>query len=331
MARKKIPPPGPLERLQRVLQTRPGRMLLRVGVASLVFLGAGLVVRQARAQAYQLEGYRISPATIRFAALPRWADVKIQRLLSPAGITRYAGDFSVSVYDPDAHGVLVERLERHPFVRRVREVRVVYPNEAVVDVVLRVPVAKVKFQVRQGGKKATATALLSDDGCLLAPRAYATYLRGLRRPLPRAVGIRTRPPLRLRGGTWRLAVGVPWDDKDDRVAESLAAAELADRIFRDFRGRVVVQEIDVSRFHPDGRHRDQYSEVRLKALCPPDARGGSRVLRTIEWGRTEKAGRPVVGEDTTETKLQRLHAQLTRSPVPRPIDVRWWDAGIAHR
>ena len=325
---RKAPPPGALERLRDLLQSRSGRLLARMGVASLIFLAVGMIVRQARAQAYQLPGYRITAASIQFAGLPRWADAPIARALRPAGIQRHAGRFSVSVYDPDAEGLLVERVERHPLVRRVKEVRVKYPNEAHVDVELRVPVAAVSFRTKRKGKRGTVRALLSSDGCLLDPRPYNTYLRGLQRELPKLVGVRTRPPLsRDRRGRWQLAVGVPWDDEDDRVAEGLAAAQLAERIFKEFRGRVIVKEIDVGRFHPDGRHRDQHSEVRLRALCPPDVRGGPRVVRTIEWGRTEQAGRPVVGEDSTETKLRRLRAQLTRNPVPRPLDVRWWDAG----
>lgn len=324
MARRKSPPPGTLDRLHDLVRSRSGRLLLRMGVGSLVFLAVGLVVSQARAQAYKLPEYRITTNSVQFERLPAWADTPIAKSLSPAGISHHTGRFSVSVYDPDAEGLIVERLERHPLIRRVKETVVRYPNEARVRVALRVPVAQVAFKTR-GGRK--VRALLSDDGCLLDPRPYGTYLRGLPRKLPKIVGINARPPLEKVRGAWRLAVGVPWDDKDERVAEALAAAQLSARIFRDFRGRVVIQEIDVRRFHPDGRNRDQYSEVRLRALCPPDVRGGPRVVRTIEWGRTELAGRPVVGEDTTETKLRRLRAQLTHAPVPRPLDVRWWDTG----
>lgn len=323
MARKKTPPPGHLARFTDVLRSRTGRMLTRAGVAALVFLALGLIMSQARAQAYALKAYRITPETIRIAELPAWADAPFRDALSPAGIARHGGTFSFSVYDPDAEGLIVERLERHPLVRRVKSVRIRFPNEAHVVLALRVPVARLEFKTKQAGRTARARAFLSDDGCLLHPRPYRTYLRELGRPLPKAVGIRTRPPLKRTRRGWRLAVGVPWDDKDDRVAEARAAARLATRIYQEFRGRVVVQEIDVRHFVPNGEHRADHAELRFRALCPPEVRGGDRVLRTIEWGRTNEAGRPVVGEDSASTKLASLRAQLTRSPVPRPIDVRW--------
>jgi hypothetical protein len=313
MARRKTPP-SRLARLQALLGSGLGHVLVRVTIAALVFLLAGLVMRQARAYTYKLDEFRVGSSTLRFTNLPAWSDERVQRAFEP----RMFGPFSVSIYDPDAPAILRARVERHPMVREVREVRLLYPNRAEVQPVLRVPVARVAVWVQGAeGHQVTRWRLLSDDGCLLPRSPYRAYLKGIPFELPVITGIRERAP---------LEAGEVWEDRTARVKEGVAAARLAGRLFRDLSGRVTVTRIDVSRFPATSENRDG-GEVRIYLSCPPERRGGPRVERVVEWGRTERARAEVPWEDDYPTKLHRLRIALTAPAPSTQIDVRWPQGG----
>jgi hypothetical protein len=303
-------PANRLARLRALLATRAGGLLVRLTVAALVFLLAGIVVRQARAYAYRLDHFRVTASSLEFTGLPEWADARVRRVLQP----RYVRPFSVSIYDPDAEATVRARIERHPLVREAGLVRLLYPNRAQVRPTLRVPVAQVSVWVRtRAGHQVQRTRLLSDDGCLLPRRPYGTYLEGLPYELPLVCGIRECAP---------LDAGEVWEDRTERVQEAVAAAQLAPRLFRDFRGRVTLERVDVSRFPATGASREA-GEVRLTIGCPPARRGGPRVERVVEWGRTERAGAEVPWEDDYRTKVRRLWAALTAPHAASYVDVRW--------
>jgi hypothetical protein len=147
--------------------------------------------------------------------------------------------------------------------------------------------------------------LVSRDARVLDPAAYEGYLRRVRIPLPVVVGVRARPPSRP---------GQHWTDLTDQVAEGLAAAEVAARLYRDLRGRRHVLRIGVSRFP-----------------APPQRRGGGEVRLTlddgtsVEWGRTERDLEGVASEYGYDRKQWRLESQLDRGPhTPgATIDVRF--------
>lgn len=305
-----------IARLRALLATRLGNLLVRATVAALVFLLAGLVVRQARAYAYRLDGFRVTASSLEFVDLPVWADAGVRRVLEP----RYFAPLSVSIYDPEAETAVRARIERHPMVREVGPIRLLYPNRAQVRPTLRVPVARVSVWVRgRSGHQLRRTRLLSDDGCLLLRKPYRAYLDGLPYELPSIVGIRQCPPAK---------VGEIWEDRTERVKEAVAAAALAPRLFRDFRGRVSLVRIDVSRFPATVDTRDD-GEVRLVISTPPAKRGDPRIERVVEWGRTERAGANVPWEDDYRTKVRRLWGALTGAHPPRYIDVRWELTGPA--
>jgi hypothetical protein len=309
MASRK-PPPSHLQRLTALLESRVGTALVRLTVAALVFLLAGIVMRQARAYTYRLDEFRLTRASLEFDGLPDWADGGVRWTLQP----RMFASLSVSIYDPTAEQAVRGIVERHPLVREVREVRVLYPNKARVQPVLRVPVAQVA--VWTAGPRKTQVRrwrLLSDDGCLLPRGPYKTYLARLPYELPVVTGITERVP---------LDPGEVWEDRTERVQEAVSAAGVAARLYRDFRGRVHVTRVDVSRFPAPAEAREG-GEVRLVLSCPPVKRGGERIDRTVEWGRTDRARGEVAYEDDYRTKFERLRRALNAARTPAYIEVRW--------
>ncbi len=287
-----------------------GHVLVRLTVAALVFLIAGIVMRQARAYTYRLDDFRLGTDSLEFHGLPDWADGSIRWTLQP----RMFSSLSVSIYDPDAEQSVRAVVEGHPLVRAAGDIQVLYPNRARVQPVLRVPVAQVAVWVAGAGRKMVRRwRLLSDDGCLLPRGPYKTYLARLPFELPIVTGITEKTP---------LEPGEVWEDRTERVQEAVSAAAVARRLYRDFRGRISVTRIDVSRFPapPDAR---EGGEVRFVLSCPPVRRGGERVDRTVEWGRTDRARSDVAYEDDYPTKARRLRRALTAPKAPAYVEVRW--------
>jgi len=287
-----------------------GHVLVRITIAALVFLLAGIVMRQARAYTYRMGEFRLGPSSLEFDGLPDWADGSVRWTLQP----RMFSSLSISIYDPGAERAVRGVVERHPLVRSVEDVRVLYPNRARVQPILRVPVARVAVWVAGARRKQVRRwRLLSDDGCLLPRGPYKTYLARLPYELPIVSGITEKAP---------LDPGEVWEDRTERVEEAVAAAAVAAQLYRDFRGRVTVTRIDVSRFPAQADARAA-GEVRLVVSCPPVRRGGERVTRTVEWGRTDRARSEVAKEDRYHQKVKRLQAVLSRPKPPAYIEARW--------
>lgn len=305
---------GRLVRLRALLESGVGHVLVRLTVGALLFLIAGIVMRQARAYTYRMDGFRVDADSLVFVGLPEWGDARVAQAFEPWRL----GAFSVSIYDPEAPELLRAHVLRHPMVGDVRQLRLLYPNRAEVEPVLRVPVARVAVWVQgREGHQVLRSRLLSDDGCLLPRGPYAAYLEGLPHELPHVTGISEQAP---------LDPGETWEDGSGRVQEAVAGAALAARLFRDLWGRVTVTRIDVARF-PAAPEAREAGEVRLVLSCPPASPDGPRVERTVEWGRTDRARADVPWEDDYATKLRRLRVALTAARPPLHVDVRWEAAG----
>ncbi|MDJ0973047.1 MAG: hypothetical protein QNJ98_01130 [Planctomycetota bacterium] len=312
--RKAEPPPGYARRFLDVLQSPLGHVLLRVTGVALLLLVGGLVMRQARAQAYEMPAYRLTPSTLAFVKLPSWADAHIQKELASE---RYYRRFSSSVFDPDAEAHVRAVVTSHPLVKTVRTVDIVYPKSVTVHPVLRAPVAIVSVRVKdRRGRLTHRKRLLADDGSLLPTDPYKGYLKGLKAPLPVIHGIRA-------AGTAR--VGLVWEDRHGQVAEAVAAADVARRLYRDTRGRVHVRVIDVGRFPSlDGGVTE--GEISFQATIYPTRRGGKKRPVRLEWGRTERDCRDAPLEDCYQKKLARLERALKpHRALTRSIDVRFPD------
>jgi hypothetical protein len=279
-------------RLRALLAAPAGRLLVRGGAVALAFLVLGVIVRQARAHAFALPAYRAGVRTLAFADLPEWADPTMLRALHDPRRLR----LSVSVFDPRAEERVRAVVSAHPMVREVRSVALEYPNRVTVRARLRVPAAEV--EAPDGSRR-----LLSDDRRLLEREPYGVWLSRVAVPLPLVVGVRARPP----------GVGEAWEDREDQVAEALAAAVVAVRLHRDLHGRVVVRKIDVGRYPARPEER---AEGEIRFLLADG--------RVVEWGRTERDP----GETTEEpyaTKLRRLEAHFTEDDLKgrKRIDVRY--------
>ena len=298
-----------IARFVELARSPRGHLLIRALLASGVLLGVSLVMREARAFSYGLKGYRIAPSRVKVVNIPRWLSADAFRSEHPDQFSR----FQVSVYDRDAEAIVQSHLLQHPLVRHVDEIRIRYPRFADARVTFRVPVARVRFAAKtRSGKPAVMERYLSDDGCLLPSEPYERFVEHVGYPLPYVTGIRARP---------LPAPGKVWEDRHEQVAEAVAATRIAKLVYELFAGRVTVHSIDVSRFPASVSQRHD-GEVRLRIICPPERRGGKRVIRTVEWGRTDRARSRVQGEDDTRTKLHRLRRLLTQ-PLPGGyLDVR---------
>jgi hypothetical protein len=142
------------------------------------------------------------------------------------------------------------------------------------------------------------------DGVVLDPAAYAAFLA--RHPPIVVTGLRTACP----------GVGRRWLDREDQVAEALAAARVANRMNASLPslGFARIESADVSNFTAAGTRRG-----------PGEVRFALSDGRTVLWGRTERDLATVVGEEGFESKWRTLLALLeTRSPrEPGALDVRF--------
>lgn len=300
-----------------------GRPIVRVGILAVCLLGAGWVMRAAKAEAWRMPAFRVVPTSVRIEGLPSWLDDEARALFAPRSMARFGGRYAYSIYDPHVEGWLTEHIERHPLIARVQSLRVGYPAEVVARVAMREPVALVPVTSLDG--QAT-TYLLGADRTLLPMAPYRGLLARRRRPLPHLIGIGVQPPTRrVVGGTQRV-FGQVWDDgSDDRVEEGVAAAQLAGHLEHDLRGRIYVQRIDVSRFTRTGiaRKDDRRAEVELEIVCAPATPGEALQPRRLLWGRTSRAAHEVVGEDGYARKLERLRGLLALPRPPDVLEVRW--------
>jgi hypothetical protein len=286
-----------------VLGSSHGRVLVRFGVAAAVLLALGILVRQARAQAIRLERYQFGPGQVRFEGLPPGLEATFDAALRDP---RWF-DFRASVFDPRAEDRIRQLLVRHPIVREVLAVEVSFPGSARVRLAVRTPAAWFEVPTRTGKGR----VLVSTDERVLDPRAYRAYLERMRVPLPVVAGVGAKAPTRA---------GQRWTDPRERVAEGVAAAAVAERLYTDSRGRVVATRIDVSRF----------------PARPEDRRDGEVGLvlddgTSVEWGRTERALAGVASEWGYAAKWMRLETLLSRQPrgPGRVVDVRFRLAGEA--
>lgn len=293
---KKKTPDGYLERLRGLATSRLGRSLLAGVLFAVVLLGVGTIVKSARAYAHSLPNYRIHGSGVTFADLPRALGPLAEKSLEDPRWLR----LDVSVFDAHAEQKIRDVVSKHPMVESVRSVDIQYPTSVDVRVAIRRPAAWVKVPSRRGK---AGWLLVSSDARLLDPKLYGHYLRRRRIPLPKLEGIDSHPP--------RFA-GQAWEDSDEQVAEGLAAAEVARRLYRDLNGRVYVDTIDVTDF-PAPPERRNRGEVRLK--LQDDA--------VVEWGRTERALQGVAGEDSYATKRARLERLLHGGRSAPRLDVRY--------
>ena len=275
-----------------------GRFLVRAAAVAALLLVGGIVMRQARAQAYRLSDYVLTPESLAFESLPPWADARTVAALRATD--RIA--FRVSIFDPGAEERVRSAVALHPLVRSVDAVRVTFPRSVAVRVTLRVPGCRVETPARRADGR-PYLLLLSTDARRLDERCYGTWLAA-RPPLPVLTGLKRMPP---------PVDGVAWDNIHEQVAEGLAAAAVAERLAHDLGFAQLdepryVARIDVARFPARG---DRIGGEVLLVL--DDGMG-------IEWGRTEREG--ATEEDAYPVKLSRLALAL-KKPRSRHVDVRF--------
>jgi hypothetical protein len=299
-------------RLSAFLATPAGRTSKRALYVAVALLALSLVVRQARAAVLRLPAYRIGAGDVVFLDLPAIADDRMRASLreglaallpaeprDPAMRRR-----APSTFDADVERNLREVLARHPMLRAVTDLEVRFPTQVRVRASLRTPIAILRATVAGAPEGALYDVPVDGDAVVLDPSAYAAFLA--KHPPIVVTGLRTACP----------GVGRRWLDREDQVAEALAAARIANRMNSALPslGFPRIVSADVSNFTTAGTRRGP-SEVRFFL------EDGRRVL----WGRTERDTATVVGEEGFESKWRTFLALLeTRAPSePGALDVRF--------
>ena len=196
----------------------------------------------------------------------------------------------LSALDRGVAATLAAAFERHPWVERVRSLKVAYPNRVQVELSIRRPVAAVRVDEdyiwvdREGIRLPGVLSRRSLEAGGLV------YVEGAMRPVPE--------------------VGRPWSDPGVR-----AAAEIALFLGEDARA-FDITAIDVSNIN--GRIDYRLSEIVLLTAHH------TRIL----WGRPPKSDR--LGELTPEEKLRLLRLAAAKGMLKGPgeVDIRFPNQAI---
>ena len=225
---------------------------------------------------------------------------------------RVLGDEPASILEPGLAERLAKGFRKHPWVRRVKGVRVGHPATAEIELVYRTPVAAVA--VNDGLYPIDAA------GVLLPP---ADFTRPAADALPRVEGAFAVPG--PAGTAWpddavlgaaavcESLAGV-WDDCDLAAVRPLPPGSEA------YTGKYNGAADDFAGvFGDDADPEPADAEVQYELLT----RGGSRVV----WGRAPGSGHP--GELAAAEKRNRLTGPareiLAGARVPQRVDLRTWD------
>ena len=254
--------------------------------------------------------YALTPAAVRLDPPPPGP--------VPADLAaRVLGDEPASILEDGLAARLAKGFKKHPWVRRVRGVRLSHPARADVELVYRKPAAAVA--VRDGLYPVDAA------GVVLPP---ADFTRAAAEALPRIEGAFAAPG----------PAGAAWSD-EAAVGAAAVCAELAG----------VWAECDLAAVRPLPRRGEAAAGTRghepilskehdSREHDPRDGpdphyelvtRSGSRVT----WGRAPGSGHP--GELTAAEKRRRLTGEVRRLLTdaapdgPRRVDLTKWD-GIWH-
>ncbi len=314
---KKTAEPAPtgsrIARLRAVLGTPLGRFCGHAFLVAVAMLALSLVVRSARAAVHRMPAYRIGSGSVQFLDLPQVADARMRvglkeylAALLPADPTSREGKaLSPCTFDADVERTLKDVLSRHPMVREVRDLDVRFPSEVRVRATLRLPLAILRAPWGDApDPKALYDVPVDAESVVLDPNVYSTFLA--RYPPIAVTGLRTACP----------GVGRHWLDREDQVAEALAAARVANRLNASLPalGHPRIAEADVTNYTLAGLQR-----ARGEVIFVLEDR------RRIVWGRTERDVSHVTYEDSFDVKVQRLLDLLdTWNPAePKDLDVRF--------
>jgi hypothetical protein len=265
---------------RRLLGWRPFQKTALTGLAIALFVLASAWVR---GQVHEMKQYRISRNHLRITAPPSWLGdgaIETIKAIPP-------GSLGISVFQEDLIPAVGGMLSRLPWVSRVVDVKVVFPNEVTFRMILRHPEA---YFIKNGW-----AYLLDREGYVLAattPHSAASLWERL--GIPEIVGFSRRgraPLLGVRHPRVALLHGAV-------VASALRRADLV-RALRSFK-------IDVS--NVGGRRDRKASEIVLLV------RGGSR----IEWGRAALSAKL---KTPLSQKLKRLKWVLRRDPSLKTLGV----------
>jgi len=267
---------GLLHRLRNRLPERTGeaaaQTVLRVLLAVVLVVSGYLLAVQMKEYLMGLERFQVSPASINFLSLPSWVTPEIR-----AEIAQVPGlPERFSILEPGLAGRVARAYRLNPWVSEVTLVERRFPNRLKVGLVLRRPVAVVRYR---------GSYFLADAKGVRLPLRFRSWPQPGYRLLI-VIGATEPPP----------PSGTAW--QDEAVRAGCAVAELLRT--RGLDRALQITAVDASNL--EGRIRRDQPDIVLHTA--------SRMR--IFWGRSPLRWRPGDGSQTVKRKLYYLQ-QLARS------------------
>jgi cell division septal protein FtsQ len=258
------------ERLQEGLR-RTGRgfvtqVLPRVLLAAFILVAGYFLLEQVRKYVTGLERFQVSPATLKFTRTPAWVTPKVQEQLAcaPDLPERF------SLLEPGLARRVAEAYRHNPWVADVPVVERRFPNCLKVHLLLRQPMAVVRYR--------GVYHLVDGEGVRL-PLQFGFWPHPDFQ-LPVIIGATTEPP----------KPGSAWPDESVRAACAIARLLAA----QNFDRPLAVTTIDASNL--GGRASRTDPDIILQTASR------TRIL----WGRSPLAWQPGDGSQTVGRKLAYL-------------------------
>jgi len=262
--------PGFLERLGAGVPERTqevvAQAVLRVLLVVFILVAGYLLIQEMKAYVMGLERFQVSPATLNFAAVPSWVTPGIEQQLArlPDLPERF------SILEPHLAARVAQAYQRNPWVAEVTQVERLFPNRLRVGLLLRQPVAAVRFR--------GSYCLVDGEGVRL-PLTYRSWPQpGFK--LPIVTGATTQPP----------GSGTVWED--EAVQAGCTVAELLRAYGFDRRLRITAVDASNLGSRVRGRHPDIVLHTASGAY--------------IKWGRSPLKWYPGDGSQTVTRKLHYL-------------------------
>ncbi|MEW6742408.1 MAG: hypothetical protein AB1486_06585 [Planctomycetota bacterium] len=261
-------------------------------LVTVALVGSAISLVTVSRMSLRAEGvFRLDPGQCRVEAHPAWFSA--EALEEVRASLRALGPFDLDA--PRAATLLAESIRLGcPWVRDVRALEKIYPQQARLELTLRRPVAKIALQGQ--------LVALDAEGVVLPPSALG-FASPNGDPLPRLVGVR----------------GLPCPPAGIRIPSSAEVVE----------GLAVAVELGSRRL---GSRQDPVHIVAIDVTGVPSPESGGRVppgrceiiLQTqsgaeIWWGRSGASEPLGAVESTVEEKIARLNWVLRRYPALRGL------------